>query len=55
MGWSEFRRLVHGYPIPVYALGGMQRSDLENAWHSGAHGVAMVRGAWAGAANARRR
>ena len=55
MGWTEFRRLAQGYPIPVYALGGMQRSDLENAWHSGAHGVAMVRGAWAGAANARRR
>lgn len=46
LGWGEFARLIAGYPLPVYALGGMQSSDLEQAWTSGAHGIAMMRGAW---------
>jgi hypothetical protein len=24
----------------------MERGDLERAWEAGAHGVAMIRGAW---------
>ncbi|HEV2008463.1 MAG TPA: hypothetical protein VGQ88_07040 [Burkholderiales bacterium] len=30
----------------MYALGGMRATHLEQAWSCGAHGVAMVRGAW---------
>ncbi len=25
LGWPEFARLIHGYPLPVYALGGLQQ------------------------------
>jgi 8-oxo-dGTP diphosphatase len=30
----------------VFALGGMHLSDLDSARARGAHGVAMIRGAW---------
>lgn len=46
LGWQCFRDLVTGAAIPVYALGGMRRDDLEQAWQHGAHGIAMLRGAW---------
>jgi len=46
LGWDGFARVVRGTSIPVYAIGGMRRSDLEAAWRAGAHGVAMVSGAW---------
>jgi thiamine monophosphate synthase len=28
------------------AIGGMRTQDLETAWSAGAHGIAMIRGAW---------
>ena len=43
-------RLIGDYTLPVYALGGMRLTDLQQAWTCGAHGVAMMRGAWSGAA-----
>ena len=46
LGWEKFRELARGASLPIYALGGMSRSDLEPAWRCGAHGVAMLRGAW---------
>jgi 8-oxo-dGTP diphosphatase len=46
MGWKVFGELAHGASIPVYAIGGLTRADLEDAWRAGAHGVAMIRGAW---------
>ena len=46
MGWDEFARIARGASIPVYAIGGLRRSDLEDAWRAGAHGVAMISGAW---------
>ena len=46
LGWSGFTELIRDYPLPVYALGGLGRSDLEAAWKAGAHGIAMMRGAW---------
>jgi 8-oxo-dGTP diphosphatase len=46
MGWQKFGHLVRQYSLPVYALGGMQAGDLDEARTRGAHGVAMVRGAW---------
>ena len=47
IGWSRFARLIEDYPLPVYALGGLTPSDLETAWRAGAHGISMMRGAWA--------
>ena len=46
LGWEGFEREARGASIPVYALGGMVRDDLETAWIHGAHGIAMLRGAW---------
>ena len=46
LGWEGFARIARGASIPVYAIGGMRRADLEDAWRAGAHGVAMISGAW---------
>jgi len=46
LGWEKFRSLVRFSSIPVYAIGGLTRADLKDAWRAGAHGVAMIRGAW---------
>ena len=46
LGWERFAEMVRGTSIPVYAIGGLARADLEDAWRAGAHGVAMIRGAW---------
>ena len=46
LGWDGFARIARGAGIPVFAIGGMRRSDLEDAWRAGAHGVAMIGGAW---------
>lgn len=46
LGWERFAGLVRDYPLPVYAIGGMRPELLETAWAHGAHGIAMLRGAW---------
>ena len=46
LGWDGVRRLTQDYPLPVYVIGGMQPAHLETAWEHGAHGIAMLRGAW---------
>ncbi len=46
LGWGGFGALALGSTLPVYALGGVRRADLETAWRSGAHGIAMIRGSW---------
>lgn len=47
LGWDTFAQLAAQSPIPVYALGGVTQVDLETARSHGAHGIAMLRGAWA--------
>jgi 8-oxo-dGTP diphosphatase len=46
LGWDGFARCVATTAIPVFALGGLARSDLDTAIMRGAHGVALRRGAW---------
>ena len=46
LGWQEFCDMTVDYPLPIYALGGLQMADLGIAWQHGAHGIAMQRGAW---------
>jgi len=46
LGWEGLAAMLQDCPMPVYALGGMRRAHLEAAWHCGAHGVGMMRGAW---------
>lgn len=46
LGFEGFARIARGASLPVYAIGGLRRRDLEAAWRAGAHGVAMISGAW---------
>jgi 8-oxo-dGTP diphosphatase len=46
LGWEHFSDLVRGASIPVYAIGGLSSGDLDDAWRAGAHGLAMISGAW---------
>jgi 8-oxo-dGTP diphosphatase len=46
LGWDGFRRIAANASIPVYAIGGLRREDLDRARAAGAHGLAMIRGAW---------
>ncbi len=46
LGWEPFAQVIRDTPLPVYALGGMRPGDLEHARYAGAHGIAMLRGAW---------
>jgi len=46
IGWNTFETLAEGVEIPVYALGGMQASDLPEALARGARGIAMQRAVW---------
>lgn len=46
LGWDKFAEIAAGCSIPVYALGGLQRADMETAWQHGAHGIALLRQAW---------
>lgn len=46
LGWPTFSTLAAASPIPVFALGGLGREDVALAQSHGAHGVALLRGAW---------
>ena len=46
IGWQRFSELLRDYPLPVFALGGMRPEHLVPAWETGAHGIAMMQGAW---------
>jgi 8-oxo-dGTP diphosphatase len=47
LGWGGFSRIARGATVPVYAIGGLRRTDLDRARRAGAHGIAMIRGSWA--------
>jgi 8-oxo-dGTP diphosphatase len=46
LGWERFEAIAMGARVPVFALGGLNRSEMEVAWRRGAHGIAMQRAAW---------
>jgi 8-oxo-dGTP diphosphatase len=46
LGWERFSALAAASAIPVYGLGGLERADVAQAQSHGAHGVALLRGAW---------
>jgi 8-oxo-dGTP diphosphatase len=46
LGWDGFSGLARGAPIPVFAIGGLRPSDLDESRRRGAHGLAMIRGSW---------
>ncbi|WP_394752386.1 Nudix family hydrolase [Crenothrix sp.] len=43
LGWSEFEALLSHATIPVYALGGLSKSDLPYTRQLGAQGIAAIR------------
>jgi 8-oxo-dGTP diphosphatase len=46
LGWERFAALAAGASLPVYAIGGLRPGDLHGARRAGAHGLAMISGAW---------
>ncbi|MEA3303911.1 MAG: Nudix family hydrolase [Pseudomonadota bacterium] len=44
LGWNDFSAMVRRATLPVYALGGMQIEHRQQAWRSGAQGIAAIRG-----------
>jgi 8-oxo-dGTP diphosphatase len=46
IGWPAVAKLLENCPLPVYAIGGLGRTDLESAKFVGAHGIAAIRAAW---------
>lgn len=47
LGWTRFAELLEpGWPMPVYAIGGLCSSALPQARQCGAHGIAMLRAFW---------
>lgn len=43
LGWTKFQALANGYPIPVYALGGLGGDDVCLAQQYGGQGIAAIR------------
>lgn len=46
LGWENFQQLAALSTCPVYALGGVDNSHLEQARRSGAHGIAAISALW---------
>jgi len=46
LGWEGFESITRDALLPVFAIGGLTTDDLEHAMARGAHGIAMIRGAW---------
>lgn len=46
LGWDRFREMTVGLEQPVYALGGMQLEDMNDAQAAGAQGIAATTGYW---------
>jgi 8-oxo-dGTP diphosphatase len=46
LGWTRFAELAEPAPLPVYALGGLNPQDLQDAIDHGAQGIAAIHGLW---------
>ena len=46
IGWKKFSKMLTEIEIPVYALGGMQAADLDDACNAGAQGIAAISSFW---------
>jgi 8-oxo-dGTP diphosphatase len=46
LGWDRAQALIEGFNHPVYLLGGVGPAELEQAWATGAQGVAGIRAFW---------
>jgi len=48
LGWKRFRELAGGAGLPVYALGGLEPADADQARANGGQGTAGITGFWPG-------
>lgn len=48
LGWNEFQRLTKEATMPVYALGGMNVTDIPCAVNRGGQGIAAIGAFWKG-------
>lgn len=46
LGWERFSSMAVAAGLPVYAIGGMARSDVPMARRAGGHGIAAIRSLW---------
>lgn len=46
LGWDAFAGLVENVNFPVYALGGLQPADMQQARTFGGQGIAAIRSLW---------
>ncbi|MDG2253221.1 MAG: Nudix family hydrolase [Methylophilaceae bacterium] len=46
LGWTKFSSITNKFGIPIYALGGMKKSDIKKALNAGALGIASQRDIW---------
>jgi len=46
LGWTAWSDIARWSALPVFAIGGLQAQDLEQARRHGASGIAMIGGAW---------
>lgn len=46
ISWSGFEELVKNSQIPVYAIGGLDASDVKTSIKYGGQGIAAIRGFW---------
>ncbi|WP_417546192.1 Nudix family hydrolase [Marinobacter sp.] len=46
LGWAKFRDLVSCAPIPVFGLGGLEPTDLDDVQQAGGQGMAGIRYWW---------
>ncbi|MBN3778470.1 thiamine phosphate synthase [Burkholderia sp. Ac-20345] len=46
LGWAQFETLAAEAAMPVFALGGMTRTHLDDARRHRAYGIAGIRGFW---------
>ena len=46
LGWDRFAQLCRDSCLLIYALGGLQATDLKQAQNRGAKGIAMIQGVW---------
>ena len=55
IGWEAFATFREDVALPIYAIGGLGRGDLDLARTHGAQGIAAIRGLWPDAPGDRRR
>ncbi len=46
LGWSQFKEWSDNTALPVFALGGMSVSNLDQSFKHGAQGIAAISGLW---------